>query len=173
MYRLVSYKAVQLDLVFTVFINDLCKVIRHARPSLFADDFKIVGHVSTPEDCSLMKSDVQAVGVWLANNKLPISLEKSTAMHYGATNICENYVINGQLLASVDSCMDLGVLRSKTFCYDVHAQKAALKANKLTGIMMNIFSSREPAFLRQLFVSYIRPTLEYAAPVWSPSSVVM
>ena len=49
--------------VFTVFINDLCKVIRHARPSLFADNFKMVGDVSTPEDRSLMKSDVQAVGV--------------------------------------------------------------------------------------------------------------
>ena len=61
--------------------------------------------------------------------------------------------------------MDLGVLRRKTFCYDKHAQKVALKATKLTGMMMKIFSSRESAFLRQLFVSYIRPTLEYAAPV--------
>ena len=81
--------------VFMVFINDLCKVIRRAKPSLFADDFKMVGDVSTPEDRSLMKSDVQAVGVWSADNKLPISLEKSTAIHYGAINICENYIING------------------------------------------------------------------------------
>ena len=54
-----------------------------------------------------MKSEVQAVGVWLANNKLPISLEKSTAMHYGATNICENLChqwpvtcLSGQLYGS-------------------------------------------------------------------------
>ena len=104
----------------------------------------MVGDVSTPEDRSLMMSDVQAVGVWSADNKLPISLEKSTVMHYGATNICENYVINGQLIASVDSCMDLGVLQSKTFCYDEHAQKVALKATKLTDMMMKIFSSWEP-----------------------------
>ena len=159
--------------VFTVFINDLCKVIQHARPSLFADDFKMVGDVSTPEDCSLMKSDLQAVGLWSADNKLPISLEKLTVMHNGATNICANYVISGQLLVSEDSCMDLGVLQSKTFCYNKHAQKVALKATKLTGMMMKIFSSRKPAFLRKFFVSYNRPTLEYAAPVWSPSSIAM
>ena len=81
--------------MFAVFINDLCKVIQHARPSLFAGDFKMVGDICTPENHSLMKSDVQAAGVWSADKKLPISLEKSTAMHYGAINICENYVING------------------------------------------------------------------------------
>ena len=84
-------------------------------PSLFADDFKMVGDVSTPEDRSLMKSDIQTEGVWSADYKLPISLEKSATVYYRATNICENYVINGHLFASMDSCMDLGVLRSKTF----------------------------------------------------------
>ena len=69
--------------------------------------------------------------------------------------------------------MDFGVLRSKTFCSDEHAQKVALKSIKLTGMMMKIFSSREPAFLQQLLVSYNRPTIECAAPVWSPSSVAM
>ena len=49
--------------------------------------------------------------------------------------------------------MDLGVLRSKTFCYDKHAQKVALKATKLTGMTMKIFSSQEPAF----YDSYLSP----------------
>ena len=39
-------------------------------------------------------------------------------------------------------------------------------------MVLKVFCTSESAFLRQLFVSYIRPTLEYAALVWSPSSVV-
>ena len=50
-------------------------------------------------------------------------------------------------------------------------QNTALKAAKLAGMVLKVFNMHEPAFLRQLFVSYIRPMLECAAPVWSPSSV--
>jgi hypothetical protein len=156
--------------VFTIFINDLCQVIKHAKPSLFADDFKMVGDVSTLTDREFMQSDVRELAAWSAANKLPINIAKSSVLHYGNGNVHEVYTINGETIACVESCKDLGVLRCDSFCYDTHARNVAQKAAKLAGMVLKIFSTREPKFLRQLFVSYVRPTLEYATQVWSPSA---
>ena len=46
---------------FTLFINDMCKILRHVRSSLFADDFKKIGDISTTECQALMQADVQAM----------------------------------------------------------------------------------------------------------------
>ena len=48
--------------VLTIFINDLSKVVKYAKPSLFADDFKITGDVSMQRNCDFMQADVSAIG---------------------------------------------------------------------------------------------------------------
>ena len=48
-------------LVFAIFINDLCKVFKYAKPSLFADDFEITGDVGTQRNCDIKQADVSAI----------------------------------------------------------------------------------------------------------------
>ena len=156
---------------FTLFINDMCKVLRHARSSLFADDLKMIGDISTTECQELMQADVLAVVDWSAANKLPTNLDKSVVLHYGRTNVRTQYKLNGQKLTAAETCNDLGLLRSHNFSYEERARNVALKSARLSGMVLKVFSTREPNFLRQLFVSYNRPTLEYASQAWAPSSV--
>ena len=47
--------------LFSIIINGLCKVIKHAKSLLFADDLKISDDVSTPECREFLKQDVGAV----------------------------------------------------------------------------------------------------------------
>ena len=95
--------------LFTIFINDLCKVIKYAKPSFFADDLKIVGDVSTPDNCESMQADVNAIAAWSVANKLPISLDKSATLHYGKNNLKWQYVIHQQTMKTESDIMDLGV----------------------------------------------------------------
>ena len=67
---------------FPIFINDLCKVLPHAELSLFADDGKFIGDVSTQERRRLMQADLDAVADCLATNRLPINPDKSCVLHY-------------------------------------------------------------------------------------------
>ena len=40
--------------------------------------------------------------------------------------------------------------------------------NKMLGLMKRIFKSRDANTWKKLYASYIRPHLEFAAPVWNP-----
>ena len=92
-------------------------------------------------------------------------------VHFRKRNVRTQYAMNGKVIASGNGCMDFGVYRSDTASYEPHARSVALKASRLAGMVLKIFSTRVPNFLKRLFVAYVRPTLEYAVAVWSPASV--
>ena len=119
----------------------------------------MTGDVSTPASRDLMQQDVDAVARWSVDNKLPISFEKSMTLHFGKGNIKMQYVMNCKVIASDNGCIDLGVYRSDTGSYEPHARSVALKASRLAGMVLKIFSTREPDFLKCLFVTNVRRTL--------------
>ncbi len=111
---------------------------------------------------------------WSALHGLPLNASKCCVIHYAgrhAPNPCVNYCINNVSIAHVDSCVDLGVLREKDGLYKQHIANTAAKASRRVGISMRAFACRDAEFMRRLFVSYIRPQLEYAAVIWSPLDV--
>ena len=146
-------------------------VLLHCKSALYADDFKFIGDVSTPEDRRLMQADLDAVARWSADNKLPISFQKYFALYYGKNNTKQQYSVHGSVIKSTSSCADLGVLRCDDFSYDQHIHNVALKASRLSGMSLKLFSTRDQQFLTRVFTAFIRPIVEYASCVWSPSSV--
>ena len=88
----------------------MCKVLRHARLSLFADDFKMIGYISTSECQEPMQADVQAVADWSAN-KSTVNQDNSVVLHYGRTNMRSQHKLNGQKLTAAETCNDLGLSR--------------------------------------------------------------
>ena len=119
--------------VFTVFINDLCTVIKYAEPFLFADDLKVADDLSTPEDDDSMQEGNTAIAAWSFENKLPISLPKCTVLHYGNKNIRRKYTLCQLVIGRVNNSPDLGKLRSNSFSYDDYIRATALRAMRLVG----------------------------------------
>jgi hypothetical protein len=141
--------------------------------TLFADDYKLLNDVSTQSNSNLMQSALDELSVWSVANRMPLSLEKCATLHYGSNNPNRQYTVSQQAIRSVTSCIDLGVCRSNSFSYNDHIRSAALKAARLAGMTIKAFRSRQPSFLKKIFMAYIRPLLEYATPVWSPASTAM
>ncbi len=156
---------------FMLYINDLCKVIKNSKSSLFADDLKVVADVSTPQRCKLAQEDVNSVANWSAENKLPINFDKCVSVHYGRANLRYQYIIQQHKIRAEHCITDLGVCRSDTFTYDEHVRNTVLKTARKAGMVLKVFRTRDAEFLKRVFISYIRPSLEYASSVWSSSGV--
>ena len=156
-------------ILFNIFINDINMVVKHCQIYLFADDVKAAGELDGSKSADLIQEDLLAIERWSITNKLPISLPKCLCLHYGRNNSKRKYPIDGQFVTSVVSCMDLGILRSASFSYTGHVQSIALKVSRIIGMCMKLFSSRGKDFLVNIYKSYIRPKLEYASTVWSPT----
>ena len=49
-----------------------------------------------------------------------------------------------------------------------HVDRMVGKANRTLGILKRTFESREPGLWKDLYVSLVRPHLEYAGQAWNP-----
>ena len=52
--------------------------------------------------------------------------------------------------------------------YNDHINSVVSNANQRTGMLFNGFLCRNMWTLRQAFISYVRPLVEYSSVVWSP-----
>ena len=75
----------------------------------------------------------------------------------------------GQALERVEEYKYLGVILTSNLSWSAHIDKIVAKARKMTGMLYRQFYrwSNLDA-LAKMYVSIIRPHLEYAAPVWNP-----
>ena len=119
----------------------------------------------------LIQPDQDAICEWSERNFMPPSISTCMAVDYSLCSLHHNYSLNGQPLSSATQCSDLGVLRNSSFFYDAHVQNTALKASTLVEIIMTVFGSLDPEFLVKVYVTYIRPELEYASTIWPLPSV--
>ena len=78
-------------------------------------------------------------------------------------------LINGIPLDMVDSYKYLGLLISSDISWSHHIDSICSKARKILGLLYRRFSlDTEPHALLQLYLSLVRPHLEYGSQVWDP-----
>ena len=158
-------------LLFVAFINDLPDQISNCDLLLFADDPKAIGKSDNEHDHALIQDDLSAIEVWSEENELPFSVAKCACLHYGYHNPKLSYKINGSTVKDTDTCSDLGVIRTSDFRYKSHIDSICLKASRLSAMIFRLFSTRSRSFMCKLFLTYVRPLLEYASTVWNPKEI--
>ena len=71
-------------------------------------------------------------------------------------------------LKDVDSFKDLGVTVTRDLSWAIHINNTVSKANKMLGIIKRSVGTANKDIISMLYISFVRPILEYAAPVWNP-----
>ena len=71
-------------------------------------------------------------------------------------------------LKDVKSFKDLGVTVSKDLSWDNHISITVNKANNLLGLIKRSVGTTNVNVFSTLYLSLVRPILEYAVPVWCP-----
>ena len=80
------------------------------------------------------------------------------------------YAINNQVLPVIDCVTDLGVMYDNHLSFVPHINKTVNKASQCANQIIRCFTTRDPLVLIKAFNTFVRPLLECATVVWSPSA---
>ena len=75
-------------------------------------------------------------------------------------------------ISSVSLVRDLGILIDSNLKFSAHIEQIVSKGYQRLNLIFRAFCSRNLHFLRQMYITYIRPVLEYNTPIWNPSAVM-
>ena len=89
-------------------------------------------------------------------------------MHYGLNKKKNPLYIDGKQLFESVTERDLGVIFSTNLKWNNQVIAAANRANQMLGRIKKSFVHFDCKLLRSLYLTFIRPFLEFAVPVWSP-----
>ena len=162
-------------LLFLVYINDSVRSTAFDGNciNLYADDMLLYRVINGSQDIRCVQQGVNNVGKWVEENHLKLNSNKCKLMVISkrrtkATSIPELYLY-GKALERVHEYKYLGVLLTSNLSWTAHIDRTVAKARKLTGLLYRQFSKwSTPEALLKIYLSTIRPHLEYAAPIWSP-----
>ena len=154
-------------LLFVLFINDLPEILKNIT-KLYADDTKIMNEMLTSASTLSLQSDLDLAFAWTQNWLVKFNINKCIVMHYGYHNKELPLFINGQELNKSNSERDLGVIFSNNLKWKDQTLTCVGKANQMLGMIRKGFTRLDTRLLKTLYVTFVRPLLEFAVPVWSP-----
>ncbi|KAG5864256.1 hypothetical protein JTB14_013863 [Gonioctena quinquepunctata] len=134
--------------LFLVYTADMLFPL-DCQTSVYADDTKIFGNLLT--ESSSLQSDLDKINQCETNPQL-------------------TYNVSDNLLKSGNSQVDLGDTVTNDSSGSEHISNIAKNANKSLYLLKKTFTNPTPELATKLYATYVRPTLEFAAPVWSPGS---
>ena len=161
-------------LLFLIYIDDVLRVplSEGSRLTVYADDMLLYKPISCQEDFAALQNDIDKLEFWTATNQLQFNTSKCKYMVVSrkrAGILPPPLTLQGQLLQQVDHFKYLGLLLSSDLSWSSHVENICNKARKLLGLLYRqYYQLAEPNTLLQLYLSLIRPHLEYASPVWNP-----
>ena len=157
---------------FIMFINDLTTT---APIYKYVDDSTIF-EVCKEGDISQIQESVDMVDIWTSQNDMRLNSEKCKEMiidfsrNYSLTSGIQSVTIGEQVLERVEHAKMLGVTISNNLTWSKHVDNIVSKAGKRVYMLYQLkragISQND---LVKIYVSIIRPVLEYACPVWSTS----
>jgi len=160
-------------LLFVMFVNEIPSIV--SSPTfIFADDVKIFRFVKSCDDHIALQNDFGSLygHGWSVHWQLKFNISKCKHMHFGPSHSFGSYYLNGTTIDSVESQKDQGILFDNQIKFHQHTSNIAAKANRLLGLIKRSFDHLDSNMLTKLFVSIVRPTLEYCNSVWGPSFIL-
>lgn len=157
-------------LLFNIFINDISDNLR-CKSMIFADDAKLYSTIRDENDVQNLQSDIDTFASWCKANGLDLNPKKCKKMSFSRSRspLMTNYTIDGTPIENVQICCDLGVTFDSRLTFTPHIDNVIASASKtlafITRVCRNFDNTK---VMRTLFLSIVRPKLEYAAFVWSP-----
>ena len=93
---------------------------------------------------------------------------KCKVLHFGAKNPHTTYYMNGVALESDSQEKDLGVMIHDSLKPTTQCSAAAKKASTILGQIRRSFSFTDRDIVLKLYLTFVRPHLEYAVQAWTP-----
>ena len=156
-------------LLFVLYLNDLPNSILYSKILMYADDVKLFSHINTRNSVYL-QYDLHSLFNWCSANGMSLNLKKCKKFSlFRSHPIQSDYFIGSYKLDNVDSFSDLGVILDPKLRFHLHIDSCVNKAKSLLGFIKRWSKEfDDPYVTKRLFVSIVRPVLEYGCILWSP-----
>ena len=159
-------------LLFITYVNDLPRSIS-SQVFLFADHTKIMWSNSTLADHVQLQTNLNNSAKWCDTRQLNFNATKCKVIHFGwATHSYIDYYFNRDLLDSVDSYKDLGILFDTGSKFHQHTSETAMKANRVLACKRRGFINLNESVPLQLYKSTVWSILQYGSVIWGPYYVL-
>ena len=170
--------------LFLLFINDLLSSASCAIHS-YADDSTLHCSSSFPTQpsyfarsqsrlalSSTINSDLDSLSDWGRTNLVSFNASKTKFLPISlARNSSDLYVcFNNNIIESSQTINILGVNISSNLSWKYHITKLAKLASQKLGILFRCKNHFTPKQLLKLYVTMIRPSLEYCSHIWGSST---
>ena len=106
-------------------------------------------------------------------NQMDLNIDKCYVMRFsrGKNPATYPYAISDNILSTVSSARDLGVIVDSALSFDEHTRVISARANKILGFIRRSCSGfKNPKTFLHLYNALVLPHLEYASVIWSPKT---
>jgi hypothetical protein len=155
--------------LFLVYINDLGKNIK-STVRLFADDTILYRKIQNHNDATLLQKDLKELEKWESDWQMLFNADKCFVLPVTRKHnpIETTYSLHNQNLEEVTSSKYLGVELTKSLNWGTHVATVCEKADNTSAFISRNLQGCPPSLQAACYKSLVRPTLEYASPVWDP-----
>ena len=115
-----------------------------------------------------MRTAMTRLETWAEDWQMVYNESKCKVVHFGKRNSMEEYKLNNTILEKSEQEKDIGVVVHKSLKPGEQCTKAAWMANNVLGQMARALHVRDAKTWSKLYITYIRPYLEYSTPAWNP-----
>ena len=153
---------------FMMYINDLSTPVPFYK---YVDDSTLF-EICEMNSISLMQESVDIAAEWTKNNGMKINSEKSKEIiisytHGNLGNEVPNILIEGKFVERVDHVKLMGITLSNDLTWKRHVDNIVKKAGKRIYMLYQLKRAGvNQADLVTIYISVVRPVVEYACPVW-------
>ena len=154
-------------LLFLIYINDLTIGIR-SNVKLFADDTSLFIEVEDPvESAETLNSDLDHIDNWAKKWLVNFSPSKTKLMTCSFKSVNHpDICFGGTILQGTATHKHLGLTLSSNLGWSPHVTNVLESASPLADVLKGLKYKVDKRTLEQIYLSFIRPKLEYACHIW-------
>ncbi len=137
---------------------------------MFADDAKIIGRIRNLDDCHALQEDLDKISIWSTTWQMEFNVNKCHVMECGIGEHRPHttYILCEKSLKNSDKERDLGVVLDRKLSPEDHIKNIVQGAYAMLSNFRIAFKYMDGDILKKLFMTFVRPKLEYAVVVWCP-----
>ena len=156
--------------MFLLYINDIVTDI-HSSVRLFADDSSLYIIVDDPTDAAeQLNIDLETINRWAETWLVKFNPSKSESLLVSRKinrNVHPPLIMNRVHINEVQHHKHLGIFLSNDGTWHEHINYITSKAWQKIYVMRKLKFLLDRESLNRIYISFIRPTLEYADIVWN------
>ena len=162
-------------LLFIIYVNDLASLSLSGtfKVILYTDDLALHRPITSANEYYVLQEDITAIENWTAAKNLQFNISKCRYMMISRRRTPEIQVppltLNGVPLERVETFKYLGLLLSSDLSWSNHIDSVCSRAKRILGLLYRqYYHHADSEAIRQLYISLVRPHLEYGYTVWDP-----